>query len=67
MKTKKGVNMRDKFNMLGKTIEAFSLPNSRGETVDIKEILGIKNILISLSKNTHKGSFQYTMMNRKKF
>jgi len=50
MKTKKGVNMRDKFNMLGKTIEAFSLPNSRGETVDIKEILGIKNILISLKK-----------------
>ena len=50
MKTKKGVTMKDKFNKLGKTIEAFSLPNSRGATVNIKEFLGRKNILISLKK-----------------
>jgi hypothetical protein len=50
MKIKKGVNMKDKFNMLGKTIETFSLPNSRGETVNIKKFLGRQNILISLKK-----------------
>jgi hypothetical protein len=43
--------MKDKFNMVGKHIdEEFSLPNSRGETVNIKEFLGRKNILISLKK-----------------
>lgn len=42
--------MKDKFNMLGKAIEEFSLPNSRGETLNIKEVLGRKNILISLKK-----------------
>jgi peroxiredoxin len=42
--------MKDKFEMVGKHIEEFSLPNSRGETVNIKEILGRKNIFISLKK-----------------
>ena len=42
--------MKDKFNMVGKAIEAFSLPNSIGETVNIKEIIGRKNLLISLKK-----------------
>ena len=51
MKTKKGVEMKDKFNMVGKKIEEFSLPNSRGETVNIKEFLGRKKILISLRRD----------------
>ncbi len=42
--------MKDKFNMIGKHIKEFSLPNSRGETVNIKEVLGRKNIVISLKK-----------------
>jgi peroxiredoxin len=42
--------MKDKFNMVGNKIEYFSLPNSRGETINIEEILGRKNILISLRR-----------------
>lgn len=42
--------MKDKFNLVGKTIEEFSLPNSRGKRVNIREVLGRKNILISLKK-----------------
>lgn len=42
--------MKDKFNMVGKKIESFSLPNSRGETVNTREVLGRKNILISLRR-----------------
>jgi len=45
-----GVKMKDKFDMVGKRIEEFSLPNSRGDTVNIREFLGRKNILISLKK-----------------
>ncbi len=42
--------MKDKFGMVGKKIELFSLPNSRGETINIEEFLGRKNILISLRR-----------------
>jgi len=42
--------MKDKFGMVGKRIEPFSLPNSRGETINIEELLGRKNILISLRR-----------------
>jgi len=45
------VKMKDKFEMVGKAIEEFSLPNSRGETITIKEFLGRKNILISLRRD----------------
>ena len=50
--------MKDKFEMVGKHIEEFSLPNSRGETVNIKEILGRKNIFISLKKGLAWGHWR---------
>jgi peroxiredoxin len=40
--------MKDKFEMVGKKIEAFSLPNSRGENVNITEFVGKKNVIIAL-------------------
>lgn len=45
--------MKDKFNLIGTKIKAFSLPNSRSETTDIREFEGNKNVVIVLfrSKN----------------
>jgi peroxiredoxin len=40
--------MKDKFEMVEKKIEAFSLPNSRRENVNIKEFIGKKNIVVAL-------------------
>jgi peroxiredoxin len=40
--------MKDKFNMVGTKIPEFSLPNSRGETVGIKDFEGKKNVVVVL-------------------
>jgi hypothetical protein len=39
--------MKDKFDMVGKKIEEFSLPNSRGEMTSINKFIG-KNIIVAL-------------------
>lgn len=40
--------MKDKFNMVGKLIEEFSLPNSRDENANIKDFIGKKNVIVAL-------------------
>ncbi len=40
--------MKDKFDMVGKKIPEFSLPNSRDETVNIQDYLGKKNVIVIL-------------------
>jgi peroxiredoxin len=40
--------MKDKFEMVGKEIEAFSLPNSREKNVNIKDFIGKKNVIVAL-------------------
>jgi peroxiredoxin len=40
--------MKDKFKMVGTKIPQFSLPNSRGETVDIRGFQGNKNVVVVL-------------------
>lgn len=39
---------KDKFQMVGTKIPEFSLPNSRGETVNIKDFEGKKNVVVVL-------------------
>ncbi len=41
-------NMKDKFEMIGKEIPNFSLPNSRSEIVSIKDFAGKKNVVVVL-------------------
>jgi peroxiredoxin len=43
--------MKDKFEMVGTKIMDFGLPNSRGETVNIPDLKGNKNIIIVLFRN----------------
>lgn len=43
--------MKDKFNMIGEPIPEFSLPNSRGETKNIRQLQG-KNVVIVLFRGT---------------
>jgi peroxiredoxin len=38
----------DKFHTVGTKIPEFSLPNSRGETVNIRDFEGKKNVVIVL-------------------
>ena len=40
--------MQDKFDMLGKKIPEFSLPNSRDETININQFFGKNNIVVIL-------------------
>ena len=40
--------MKDKFDMVGSKLPEFSLPNSRGETVNINEFIGKKNVVVIL-------------------
>ncbi|WXG42959.1 MAG: hypothetical protein WED04_02615 [Promethearchaeati archaeon SRVP18_Atabeyarchaeia-1] len=40
--------MNDKFHMVGTRIPEFSLPNSRGENVNIRDFEGKKNVVIIL-------------------
>ena len=44
----KVIQIKDKFNLIGKKIPEFSLPNSRGETVSISDLEGKKFVLIVL-------------------
>jgi len=39
---------KDKFQMVGTKIPEFSLPNSRGETVNIRDFEGKKNVVVVL-------------------
>ena len=38
--------MKDKFNMVGKKIPEFNLPNSRGETVAVENFQGNNNVVV---------------------
>ncbi len=40
--------MNDKFHMVGTKIPEFSLPNSRGKTVSIRDLEGKKRVVIIL-------------------
>jgi peroxiredoxin len=39
---------KDKFKMVGTKIPEFTLPNSREETVNIRDFEGKKNVVVSL-------------------
>jgi peroxiredoxin len=43
--------MKDKFEFVGKKINNFSLPNSRGETISIGDFKGTKIVLIVLFRS----------------
>ena len=43
--------MKDKFEMVGKEIEEFSLPNSREENVNIKDFIEKKNVIVALLRS----------------
>ncbi|MFW9829983.1 MAG: hypothetical protein ACFFEY_20615 [Candidatus Thorarchaeota archaeon] len=43
--------MKDKFNLVGTKIKEFSLPNSRGETVNIRDFENKKNVVVILFRN----------------
>jgi peroxiredoxin len=43
--------MKDKFQIVGKKIQEFSLPNSRGETVNIRNFEGKSKVVIILFRN----------------
>ena len=44
------MEMKDKFDLVGTKIQDFSLPNSRGETIGMKDLVG-KNIVLVLFRN----------------
>lgn len=44
--------MKDKFDLVGTKIQEFSLPNSRDETVNIRDLEG-KNVVIILFRSIH--------------
>ncbi|WP_287587376.1 hypothetical protein [Candidatus Borrarchaeum sp.] len=43
--------MKDKFEMVGKEIEEFSLPNSREENVNIKDFIEKNNVIVALLRS----------------
>ena len=43
--------MKDKFNLVGTKIDEFSLPNSRGETINIRDFENNKNVVIVLFRD----------------
>jgi peroxiredoxin len=45
--------MKDKFQMVGTRIPEFSLPNSRGETINIRDFEGNKNVVVILLRGIH--------------
>jgi peroxiredoxin len=45
--------MKDKFQMVGTRIPEFSLPNSRGETTNIRDFEGKKNVVVILLRGIH--------------
>ncbi len=44
--------MKDKFEMIGTKIQEFNLPNSQGQTVNIRELEG-KNVVLILFRSIH--------------
>jgi len=45
--------MKDKFKMVGERVPEFSLPNSRGETVNIRDFEGKQNVVVVLLRGIH--------------
>jgi peroxiredoxin len=43
--------MKDKFKLVGTKISEFSLPNSRGETINIRSLENKKNVVIILFRD----------------
>jgi peroxiredoxin len=43
--------MKDKFNLVGTKIEKFELPNSRGETINIRDLENKKNVILVLFRD----------------
>jgi hypothetical protein len=43
--------MKDKFNLVRSKMEEFELPNSRGETINIRDLENIKNVMIILFRD----------------
>ena len=43
--------MKDKFNLVSTKIAEFTLPNSRGETINIRDFEGKKNVIIILFRD----------------
>ncbi len=43
--------MKDKFNLVGTKIEEFELPNSRGETINIRDLENKKNVILVLFRD----------------
>jgi peroxiredoxin len=43
--------LKDKFELVGTKIQEFSLPNSRGETVNIRDLEGKKKVVVVLFRN----------------
>jgi len=43
--------LKDKFNLVGTKIAEFSLPNSRGETINIRDFENKKNVIIVLFRD----------------
>ena len=46
-------NMKDKFEIVGTRISEFSLSNSRGETVNIRDFEGKQNVVVVLLRGIH--------------
>lgn len=45
------INIKDKFQLVGTKIPEFQLPNSRGETVNIRDFENKKNVIIVLFRS----------------
>ncbi|MFX0021161.1 MAG: hypothetical protein ACFE9S_02475 [Candidatus Hermodarchaeota archaeon] len=43
--------MKDKFNLVGTKIVEFELPNSRGETINIRDLENKKNVILVLFRD----------------
>lgn len=43
--------MKDKFNLVGTKIQNFELPNSRGETINIRDLENKKNVILVLFRD----------------
>ena len=43
--------MKDKFNLVGTKIQEFELPNSRGETINIRNLENEKNVILVLFRD----------------
>ena len=45
--------INDKFHLVGTKIEEFELPNTRGETVNIRDLENKKNVIVILFRSIH--------------